>query len=165
MLKGVTYNSNEVIPLTSVGEGTNGVICMTTRMDCCTNALGETRNGDWYYPNGDGIVPNSLANEAFYRNRGTQQVILNRRNNAMSPTGCFCCELDDPRERICITLSLSSKRLAMHVQSFRSADHAQNMESILVSLFKFSVSTVVSKSRSKAPPPQKCTIETRRVTF
>ena len=104
MFKGVTYNSNEVIPLTSVGEGADGVICMTTRTDCCTNDPGETRNGEWYYPNGD-KVPTSGANEDFYRNRGTQQVILNRRNNAMSPTGFFRCELLNPTERICITLS------------------------------------------------------------
>ena len=109
VFKNVTYNSNQVIPLTSVGEGEDGVICMTTRTDCCSNKMGEIRNGEWYYPNGGGMVPTSEGNEAFYRNRGTQQVILNRRNNAMNPTGCFCCELDNPTERICITLSLSSK--------------------------------------------------------
>ena len=104
MFKGVTYNSNEIIPLTSVGEGTNGVICMTTRTDCCTNLNNEIRNGDWYYPNGS-IVPTKNINQDFYRNRGTQQVILNRRNNAMSPTGSFCCELLNSTERICIILS------------------------------------------------------------
>ena len=105
MFKGVTYNSNDVIPLTSVGEGMlSGVICMTTRTDCCSNAPGETRNGEWYYPNGD-RVPTTGGTQDFYRNRGTQQVILSRRNDAMSPTGCFCCEFDNPTERICITLS------------------------------------------------------------
>ena len=99
-----TYNTNDAIPLTSVGEGTDAVICMTTRTYCCTNALSETRNGEWYYPNGD-MVPTTGANEDLYRNRGTQQVILNRRNNAMSLTGCFCCELVNPTERVCITLS------------------------------------------------------------
>ena len=78
-----TYNTNDAIPLTSVGEGTDAVICMTTRTYCCTNALSETRNGEWYYPIGD-MVPTTGANEDLYRNRGTQQVILNRRNNAMS---------------------------------------------------------------------------------
>ena len=102
----MTYNNNEIIPLTSVGVNTtSGVICMTTRTDCCKGQ--GKRNGKWYYPN-DSIVPNTMGNEDFYRTRGTQQVILNRRNNAMSPTGCFCCELDNPTERICITLSSKS---------------------------------------------------------
>ena len=104
LFKDETYHSNEVIPLTSVGEGADAVICMTTRINCCTNAMGEMRNGEWYYPNGD-RVPTEGAGLDFYRNRGTQQVILNRRNDAMSPTGCFCCELVNVAERICITLS------------------------------------------------------------
>ena len=104
MFKDETYTSNETIPLTSVGEGADGVICMTTRTDCCTSEKNETRNGEWYYPDGS-VVPISMGNQDFYRNRGSQQVILNRRNNAMSPTGCFCCELVNQKERICITLS------------------------------------------------------------
>lgn len=126
MFRGMTYYSNEVIPLTSVGEGTYGVICMTTRTNCCTNTMDEMRNGEWYYPN-ETIVPTNGMNQDFYRNRRTQQVILNRRNSAMSPTGCFCCEFDTPTESICITLSPSSKIInqisyvAMHVQSSRSA--------------------------------------------
>ena len=100
----MTYDSNQVIPLSSVGEGEDGVICMTTRTDCCANAAGQTRNGEWYYPNGS-IVTTKGINQDFYRNRGTQQVILNRRNNATSPTGLFCCEIVNSTERICITLS------------------------------------------------------------
>ena len=102
VFKNVTYSSStEVIPLTSVGVGEDGVICMTTRTDCCKDV---TPNGEWDYPNGS-MVPRNDRNEDFYRSRGTQQVILNRRNDAVSPTGCFCCELVNPTERICITLS------------------------------------------------------------
>ena len=62
--------------------GEDGVICMTTRTDCCK---GVTSNGEWDYPNGS-MVPRNDRNEDFYRSRGTQQVILNRRNDAVSPT-------------------------------------------------------------------------------
>ena len=64
----------------------------------------ETRNGEWFYPDKT-IVPTKAKMEDFYRNRESQQVILNRRNNATSPTGCFCCELANQTERICVTLS------------------------------------------------------------
>ena len=41
-------------------------------------------------------MPNDVADEDFYRGRGDDQTIrLNRRNNAPSPTGPFCCELPD----------------------------------------------------------------------
>ena len=114
LFQGQNCSSSDIIlSLTSIGEGTNSVICMTTRTDCCSNAPGETRNGEWYYPNGD-IIPNSVANQDFYRNRRTQQVILNRRNNAMSPTGNFCCELINPTERICITLEASKQTMQSH---------------------------------------------------
>ena len=86
---------------------------MTTRTDCCTNMKGETRNGEWYYPNGDEVLTKGM-NQDFYRNRKTQQVILNRRNNAMSPTGNFCCELMNPTERICITLEASKQTMQSH---------------------------------------------------
>ena len=53
------------------------------------------RFGQWYYPDGS-MVPINAAGEDFYRGRGDNQAIhLNRRNNAQSPTGSFCCELPD----------------------------------------------------------------------
>ena len=113
LFQGQNCSSSDIISLTSIGEGMDGVICMTTRTDCCSNAPGETRNGEWYYPNGI-KVPTSGANEDFYRNRGTQQVILNRRNDAMRPTGNFCCELLNPTERICITLEASKQTMQSH---------------------------------------------------
>ena len=53
-------------------------------------------------------MPNNAAGEDFYRGRGDDQTIwLNRRNNAQSPTGSFCCELlddSDVTHRVCVTL-------------------------------------------------------------
>ena len=54
------------------------------------------------------MVPNIAAVEDFSRRRGDDQTIhLNRRNNAQSPTGSFCCELPDNSDvthRLCVTL-------------------------------------------------------------
>ena len=54
------------------------------------------------------MVPNNGAGEDFFRGRGDDQTIhLNRRNNAQSPTGSFCCELPDDSDvthRVCVSL-------------------------------------------------------------
>ena len=66
------------------------------------------RFGEWYYPDGS-MVPNS--GQGFSRGRTGNQIIhLNRRNNAQSPTGSFCCELPDNSDvthRLCVTLGKS----------------------------------------------------------
>ena len=55
-------------------------------------------------------MPNNAAGEDFYRGRGDNQTVyLNRRNNAQSPTGSFCCELPDNSDvthRLCVTLGM-----------------------------------------------------------
>ena len=82
----------------------------------------ETRNGEWYYPNGDMVLGND-SNQDFYRNQTSQQVILNRRNNATSPTGCFCCELVNElinqAERVCITI-VAGKYVANNYRTMQS---------------------------------------------
>ena len=53
-------------------------------------------------------MPINGARQDFYRTRGNNQTIqLNRRNDAQSPTGSFCCELPDTSDvthRLCATL-------------------------------------------------------------
>ena len=107
-----TYPANFQISLTDVGESTAAItgselLCRTYRTDCCSDGHGETRQGEWLYPNGT-QVRTSASDDDFYRNRGTGVVILNRRNDATGPTGLYCCEVasvTDPNARICINLS------------------------------------------------------------
>ena len=107
-----TYPANFQIPLTVVGESTaaitgSGLLCRTYRTDCCGNGDGETRQGEWLYPNGT-QVRTSGSGDDFYRSRGTGVVILNRRNDATGPIGLYCCEVAsvaDPNATICINLS------------------------------------------------------------
>lgn len=91
MLRGVQYPNNSVFSITDIGEGSNALICQTDRIHCCK----QERIGEWYYPNGT-TVPIEGGGYGFYRNReGNGTVRLNRRNNAVSSTGLFHCEVPD----------------------------------------------------------------------
>ena len=109
----MTYPADSQIPITDVGESTptsgGALVCRTDRTDCCRAAsmAGESRQGDWRYPNGV-LVDNSGSGDDIYRTRGTSTVLLNRRNDATGPTGLYCCEVASvaaPNTRICINLS------------------------------------------------------------
>ena len=81
--------NNSVVVITDIETGDNGLICTTTFRPCCKDG----KHGEWYYPNGS-MVPNKAAGEDFSRSRSeVGEVRLNRRNNAISPTGIFHCEL------------------------------------------------------------------------
>ena len=94
--------------ITDVGTGVeDALICRTDRPDCCNSRSGSTRRGEWRFPNGS-VVPAPSAGENFYVTRNIQQVLLNRRNSALGPLGCYCCEVDtwaDPKARICSNMS------------------------------------------------------------
>ena len=84
--------NNSVVNITDIEDGRSGgspLTCTTTFRSCCK----DVQQGEWYYPDGT-VVPDSKANKDFYRSRSNNgEVRLNRRNNAMSPTGIFHCEL------------------------------------------------------------------------
>ena len=107
IFRGVSYPNNSVLSLNDIGNTSTGsaILCTTNRSPCCSSSDPAMRFGEWYYPDGP-IVPNS--GQAFYRGRGDNQTIyLNRRNNAQSPTGSFCCELPDDSDvthRVCVSL-------------------------------------------------------------
>ena len=95
MFRGVSYPNNSVLSLNDIGDTSTGsaIICTTNGSPCCKTP--PNRFGEWYYPDGS-MVPNNATGKDFYRGRGDNQTIqLNRRNNAQSPTGSFCCELPD----------------------------------------------------------------------
>ena len=109
-LRGVMITDSQIL-ITAVGEPTptddGGLVCRTDRNDCCDSGPGETRQGQWKFPNGS-TVRNSVSGDDFYRNRDTRIVRLNRRNDVTGPTGLYCCEVasvDDLNARICINLS------------------------------------------------------------
>ena len=102
-LSGTVYLPGDTILITDIGsfntddksDPGSSLVCVTTNVNthCCKgadNPNGGSR-GEWYLPDGTRILNTPDTN--FYRTRYTQQVRLNRRNNAMSPTGVFTCEV------------------------------------------------------------------------
>ena len=88
----VTYANNTAIAIAEVGEADNAVLCRTDLTTCCGNTGGETRQGDWIYPNGT-LVDGKDGSDDIYRDRRTMVVRLNRRNSATTSTGQYCCEV------------------------------------------------------------------------
>ena len=92
------YLSGDTVLITDIGSDTtsdmsdpgSSLVCVTTNVNtnCCRSIDGGSR-GEWYLPDGTRILNTPDAN--FYRTRYNQAVRLNRRNNAMSPTGVFIC--------------------------------------------------------------------------
>ena len=77
---------------------------MTDKEGCCGVVPG--RAGKWYFPGNESVGVEGGGGD-FYRDRGQGVVRLNRRNNATTPTGLFCCEIPDRNSvtmRLCITV-------------------------------------------------------------
>ena len=97
-LGGQLYRNGDSILIGEIGEGDDGaLLCVTDLIQCCRGSdipIGSQALGEWFYPNGS-LVRDKDNGDNFYRNRGPGIVRLNRRNNAMSPTGQFCCIVPD----------------------------------------------------------------------
>ena len=79
-----------------VAEARTSLVCHTINLNitCCRGGGDGNRAGDWYFPNG-GLVPGNNEGLDFTRTGYTQQVRLNRRNDATTPTGVFECRVLD----------------------------------------------------------------------
>ena len=88
---GVNLRNHAYVDLTTVDED-NSVECHTDLFTCCTSNQGIHR-GDWYFPNGNALA-NAGAGDDIYKRRDIVRVDLRRRNNAMSPSGIYHCEIE-----------------------------------------------------------------------
>ena len=87
-LDGNQLANYSMVNLADIGEGGCALICYTNARGCC-----KSQNiGEWYFPNGSDVRTNG-AMDNFYRDREERMVRLNRRNNAMGPTGSYCCDI------------------------------------------------------------------------
>ena len=94
MLHGQTYLNNSIVAINDIGEGdTNALLCVTDNPDCCKPPNGNTVQGEFYYPNNTVVRFN--VTDPWYRHRGPQVVRLNRKNDVLSPTGVYRCEIPD----------------------------------------------------------------------
>ena len=89
-LGGQPYGNGSSILIGEIGEGDGALLCVTDLVQCCRDGA----LGNWFYPNRSSVRVDG-SNDDFYRDRGLGIVRLNRRNNAMSPTGQFCCMVPD----------------------------------------------------------------------
>ena len=107
MLNGAVYLPGDTVLITDIGlfdfeafypvdPGTS-LVCVTTNVNtaCCRPRDGGNV-GEWYLPDGTLVPRFGRAPYADFSRHGyTQQVRLNRRNNAMTPTGTFECRVPD----------------------------------------------------------------------
>ena len=67
--------------------------CITERSNCCRSSDGG-EGGDWFLPGRDSAVGGTSTSN-YSRRREPKAVVLDRRNNAVSPIGLYRCEVPD----------------------------------------------------------------------
>ena len=90
------YPSGSTVLSTDIGEGAAALNCTTDSTTCCTNMNGETRAGEFFFPDGTQVLIAGNTAGAYYRSRGSKHISLHRRSNIPTqPTGQFRCEIPD----------------------------------------------------------------------
>ena len=93
---GVNLPNHAYVDLTTVGNDASAtgdtVRCHTDLSTCCTSNHGIHR-GDWYFPNGS-VLSGSGAGGDIYKRREALRVDLRRRNDAISQSGIYHCEIE-----------------------------------------------------------------------
>ena len=95
MLGGITYPNNTAIILEHIGEeDKNSLVCTTVHDRCCQTP----RQGNFYYPNGDRVLTQSVSTKDVYKTHNNGSISLKRRAGASSPPlGRYRCEIPDGR--------------------------------------------------------------------
>ena len=97
----MTIPNDGYVRVFDIGRDDTGLHCNTDRSDCCGRAdhpNATAPQGDWYYPNGSEVlsytqeIASGSTRNFFYRNRFTQIVVLNHRDNPPE-RGRFRCEV------------------------------------------------------------------------
>ena len=91
VLNGVNYPNGSTVLRTDIGEGDAALQCTTDSTTCCRNQNGETRAGDFYFPNGSMVdIIVRVPPDSYYRTRSSRLISLNRLPTA-TQTGQFHC--------------------------------------------------------------------------
>ena len=103
-LNGIVYLPGDTVLITDIGEvgledaqfgradPGRSLVCATRNINtqCCRRRF----TGQWHFPNGSKLLPLSFSfSRGFVRRAFTREVRLERRNNAMSPTGKYECRV------------------------------------------------------------------------
>ena len=74
-------------------DGGDSVQCHTDLTTCCTSGIANSGDRpDWYFPDGNGVGFSSGGDD-IYQRRGSQRIDLRRRNNVLTPSGIYHCEI------------------------------------------------------------------------
>ena len=97
VLDGVPYPNGSTVLRTDIGDGKVGnaaaLQCTTDSTACCTNQPGQTRAGDFYFPDGSVVdIESRTPSNSYYRTRSSRLISLHRRPDA-TQTGQFRCEI------------------------------------------------------------------------
>ena len=93
--RGETLPNHGYVDLSLVGDAGDGgdsVQCHTDLTTCCTSGLASADRPDWYFPNGTEVRFIVQGGDIYHR-RGAQRDDLRRRNNVLSPSGIYRCEI------------------------------------------------------------------------
>ncbi|XP_064385048.1 sushi, von Willebrand factor type A, EGF and pentraxin domain-containing protein 1-like isoform X4 [Halichondria panicea] len=96
LLNGKIYTDGDTVLIPDIGEGDDGLLCVTEYENCCSNSVAR-----FYYP--DGSLVSSFSRSSLYQNIGEQLVRLNKRDGSLSPTGRYRCDIPDDKG---VTLSI-----------------------------------------------------------
>ena len=93
---GVNLPNHAYVDLTTVeediGDPGDTVRCHSDLTTRCTGNQGIHR-GDWYFPDGS-VLPFANNPGSIVEDREPQEVHIRRRNNAMSPSGIYRCDIE-----------------------------------------------------------------------
>ena len=93
--RGETLLNHSYVDRSLVGDAEDGgdsVQCHTDLTTCCTGGLASADRPDWYFPDGTEMGFSSGGGD-IYQLRGAQRIDILRRNNVLSPSGIYHCEI------------------------------------------------------------------------
>ena len=94
---GVNLPNHAYVDLTTVGNDIsdpgNTVRCHSDLTTCCSSDEGDHR-GSWFPPEGNILRLAASTSDDIVMDREPQEVHIRRRNNVMSPTGIYHCDIE-----------------------------------------------------------------------
>ena len=110
---GIVLEPNSSILITDTGTTSpQQLVCTSDRKPCCLDQ--PHRYGEWYFPDGSQVkhISQTPVPTSYHRNRdnGGNVNLYRVSNSVLSPTGRFCCEIEDAtatNQTLCVNFSES----------------------------------------------------------
>lgn len=107
-LNGKQYQTGSKLSIADIGtfnrenllDPASALLCVTSEVNtkCCRGRDGGNV-GEWFLPDGSMVPRNrDSPNSDFTRSGFTNQVRLNRKNDAMGPAGIYTCKVPDAED-------------------------------------------------------------------